>query len=59
MTRKPSPKVFVSEELAQRLRKLGLEHKITKWISDMKTVLKENMYARGINQEKPNSETIP
>ena len=45
MTRKPSPKVFISEELAQCLRKLGSEHKIAKWISDMKTVLKENMFA--------------
>ena len=45
MTRKPAPKVFVSEDLAQCLRKLGPEHKTTKWISDMKIVLKENMYA--------------
>ena len=45
MTRKPSPKVFISEELAQLLRKLGPEHKIAKWISDMKMVLKENMFA--------------
>jgi len=45
MVRKPSPKVFISDELAKRLRKLGPEHKTAKWISDMKEVLKENMYS--------------
>ena len=45
MVRKPSPKVFLSDELVQRLRKLGSEHKITKWIKDMQEVLRENMYA--------------
>jgi hypothetical protein len=45
MVRKPAPKIFISDDLARRLRKLGLEHKIAKWIGDMEGVLKENMYA--------------
>jgi hypothetical protein len=45
MVRKPSPKVFISDELAKCLSKLGPEHKICKWIGDMKEVFKENMFA--------------
>ena len=45
MVRKPASKVFISDELAQHLRKLGPEHKIAKWINDMREVLKENTYA--------------
>ena len=45
MTRKPSAKVFLSEDLAQYLGRLRPENKINKWINDMKTVLMENMYA--------------
>ena len=45
MVRKPSPKIFISEDLAKLLRKLGPENKISKWIDDMKEVLRENMYA--------------
>jgi len=45
MVRRPSPKIFISEDLAKFLRKLGPENKISKWIDDMKEVLRENMYA--------------
>jgi hypothetical protein len=45
MVRKPAPKIFVSNELAQRLEKLRPEHKIARWINEMKRVLSENMYA--------------
>lgn len=45
MVRKPAPKVFIFDELSQYLRKFGPEHKIAKWINDMREVLKENMYA--------------
>jgi CTP synthase (UTP-ammonia lyase) len=45
MVRKPSPKVFVSEDLAKLLEKVGSRSKFSKWIGDMKEVLRENMYA--------------
>ena len=45
MVRKPAPEVFVSDELAKHIEELGTKHKITKWINNMKEVLKENMYA--------------
>ncbi len=45
MVRKPSPKVYISDELAKCLNKLGPKHKISKWIGDMKEVFKENMFA--------------
>ena len=45
MVRKPSPKVFISEELAKLLEKVGPRNKCSKWIEDMKIVLSENMYA--------------
>ena len=52
MVRKPAPKIFVSDELAERLEKLKPEHKIARWISDMKGVLKENMYAGELIRKK-------
>ena len=58
MVRKPAPKIFVSTELAERLEKLGPEHKIARWINDMKGVLKENMYAGELIREKSDPETI-
>lgn len=45
MVRKPSPKVFISEDLAKLLKKVGPQNKISKWVGDMKEVLRENMYA--------------
>jgi hypothetical protein len=45
MVRKPSPKVFISEDLAKLLEKVGPRNKCYKWIEDMKVVLGENMYA--------------
>jgi hypothetical protein len=45
MVRKPAPKVFISEELAELLRKVGAQSKISGWVGDMKEVLRENMYA--------------
>jgi len=45
MVRKPAPKVFLSEDLAKLLRKLGPENKVSKWIDDMKMVLRENVFA--------------
>jgi hypothetical protein len=45
MTRKPAPKVFIVGELNDLLQKLDTSHKFHKWLSDMKAVLKENIYA--------------
>jgi hypothetical protein len=45
MVRKPSPKVFITEDLATLLGKVGAENKLSKWIDCTKTVLSENMYA--------------
>lgn len=45
MVRKPSPKIFISEDLAALLRRVGPKNKLSKWIEDMKAVLSENMYA--------------
>lgn len=45
MARKPSPAVFLSEELEDFLKELGPNHKFRKWVEDMKSVLKENMLA--------------
>jgi hypothetical protein len=41
MTRKPSPAVFLSEELQDFLKGLPLSHKFNKWIEGMRSVLKE------------------
>jgi hypothetical protein len=45
MVRRPSPAIFISDDLAKLLRKLGPENKIAKWIDNMREVLRENMYA--------------
>ena len=45
MVRKPSPEIFISDDLAKLLRKIGPENKISKWINNMTAVLRENMYA--------------
>jgi hypothetical protein len=45
MVRKPSPKIFISEDLAELLQKVGPKNKLSKWVGNMKTVLGENMYA--------------
>jgi len=45
MVRKPSPAVFLSEELEDFLKGLEPDHKFHRWIDDMKGVLKENMLA--------------
>jgi hypothetical protein len=45
MVRKPSPKIFISDDLAKLLKKVGPQNKISKWIGNMKEVLRENMYA--------------
>ena len=43
MVRKPSPAVFRSRELDDFLK--GHNSKFQRWIEDMETVLKENMFA--------------
>lgn len=45
MVRKPSLRIFISEDLARLLKETGPKNKISKWIDDMKEVLRENMYA--------------
>ncbi|MFA7398539.1 MAG: hypothetical protein WC046_08655 [Candidatus Bathyarchaeia archaeon] len=45
MSRKPAAKVFISEEPSHYLTEIGLDHKVSKWINNMKMTLKENMYA--------------
>ena len=45
MVRKPSPEIFISDDLDKLLRKLGPESKISIWINNMTAVLRENMYA--------------
>ena len=45
MTRRPSPAIFLSEELSSLLQALGTDHKFSKWIRDMKLVLKEHMFS--------------
>jgi hypothetical protein len=45
MVRRPSPKIFVSEDLATLLRKVGTKNNLSKWVDGMETVLSENMYA--------------
>jgi len=45
MVRKPSLRIFISEDLARLLKEIGPESKISKWIDDMKEVLRESMYA--------------
>jgi hypothetical protein len=38
-------KIFVSEDLATLLRKVGTKNNLSKWVDGMETVLSENMYA--------------
>jgi hypothetical protein len=45
MVSKPSPAVYLSEDLRDFLGRFDSNHKFNKWISDMKSVLKENMFA--------------
>jgi hypothetical protein len=45
MVRKPSLRIFISEDLARLLKDIGPRNKISKWIDGMKEVLRENMYA--------------
>jgi hypothetical protein len=45
MVRKPAPQIFISENLAELLRRVGPKNKLSKWIEDMKTVLSENIYS--------------
>ena len=45
MTRKPSPAVLRSKELDDYLRGLDQADKQRRWIEEMESVLKENMFA--------------
>jgi hypothetical protein len=45
MVRKPAPQIFISEDLAKLLTKVGRQNKFSKWVGDMREVLRENMYA--------------
>ncbi|MEM2099191.1 MAG: hypothetical protein QXU99_05560 [Candidatus Bathyarchaeia archaeon] len=45
MVRKSAKGIFISKELAERLEKLGPEHKLNHWIADMKEAIRENIYA--------------
>jgi hypothetical protein len=45
MTRKSSPAVFISEDLARFLQKVGSANKLAKWIDAMRVALRENMFA--------------
>ena len=44
MARKPSRAVYVSQELNELLKTLDPQHKIRRWIEDMKIALKNNMF---------------
>jgi len=45
MVSEPSPAVHLSEELESFLKDFDSNHKFNRWIADMKSVLKENMFA--------------
>jgi TfoX/Sxy family transcriptional regulator of competence genes len=45
MVSKPSPAVHRTEELVNFLKRFGSAHKFNKWITDMESVLKGNMFA--------------
>ena len=45
MVSKPSPAVHRIEELVSFLKRFGSAHKFNKWITDMESVLKANMFA--------------
>ncbi len=52
MTRKPPKDVKILPELSDVLKGLGPEHKFSKWIQEMSSVLKENMYAGELVEKK-------
>ena len=52
MTRVPSPAVFRSQELDVFLESQDCDEKIRKWIADMESVLKENMYGGDLIKKK-------
>jgi len=52
---KPSRAVYISEELKELLDSLDPEHKLNKWIENMKINLKENM----LKGKKIKKEQIP
>lgn len=52
MVRKPSPAVFLSKDLKDFLNTLNSESKFRRWIEDMETVLKENMFAGELIKKK-------
>jgi hypothetical protein len=45
MVRKPARGIFISEDIAEQLKRVGPDNKISKWIDNMMEVLKENMFA--------------
>ena len=45
MVIKPSPAVYLSEDLQNLLKDLDPSHKFNKWVADMKLTLKGNMLA--------------
>jgi hypothetical protein len=45
MKRQPSPHVYLTRELNDRLQKLGPKHKFSKWVRAMKETLAENIFA--------------
>lgn len=45
MVSRPSPAVLLFKELRDFLKEFDPSHKFNKWIADMKSVLKENMFA--------------
>lgn len=45
MKRERSPGVFLSKELDNLIKKVGPNHKFSKWINDMADVLLENKFA--------------
>lgn len=52
MPRRPSKDVSIIPELKDLLKRLGQQHKFSKWITDMSLVLKENMYAGQLVEKK-------
>ena len=52
MVRHPSPAVFRSKGLDEFLKGLEPDHKFRRWIEDMETVVKENMYAGQLVKKK-------
>jgi hypothetical protein len=52
MTRHPSPAIYLSDELSGLLKTVGPDHKFSKWIEDMKLVLKEHMFSGNLIKKK-------